>query len=423
MSDTPPPSFYGSSPDPEQAPGQQPPRAQSPFGLHDTQAMPPQGNAPAGPAGRRPGGRTGLVAGVLTGALVVGGLAGLGGAAIHEEWIADDSSSSSSASSEVAPPVIDKDTPQAGRGSVEGVADQVLPSVVRIDVSGANGAGSGSGIVLTEDGQILTNEHVISGVSSGGTISVAFDDGTRAEAEVLGADPLTDTAVIQAKDVSGLTPATIGNSADLRVGQQVVAIGSPFGLDATVTSGIVSALGRPVNVSSDGQGNSTTYPAIQTDAAINPGNSGGPLVDLSGRVVGINSSIRTATSNVSGQGGSIGLGFAIPIDEIMPVVEQMADGETPTHARMGVQVSDASASSDSSSLGALVGDVTSGSSADKAGLESGDVITKVDDEVIDSADDLVATVRTYRPDDEVKVTVMRDGEERTVDLVLDSDAD
>ena len=159
---------------------------------------------------------------------------------------------------------------------------------------------------------------------------------------MLGTDPLTDTAVIKAEDVSGLTPATIGQSANLAVGQGVVAIGSPFGLDATVTSGIVSALARPVNVGADGEGNTTTYPAIQTDAAINPGNSGGPLVDMTGSVIGINSSIRTASGAVQQEAGSIGLGFAIPIDEVMPIVDQMIAGETPTHARLGIQVTDAS---------------------------------------------------------------------------------
>ena len=149
--------------------------------------------------------------------------------------------------------------------------------------------------------------------------------------------------MIKAAGVSDLTPATIGKSANLGVGEGVVAIGSPFGLDATVTSGIVSALDRPVNVGSDDEGNSTTYPAIQTDAAINPGNSGGPLVDMTGAVVGINSSIRTAASQSpfggsSQQSGSIGLGFAIPIDEVMPIVDQMATGETPTHARLGIRI-------------------------------------------------------------------------------------
>ena len=224
----------------------------------------------------------------------------------------------------------------SGDGSVESVAQQVLPSVVEIEVSGPQGAGSGSGIILTSDGQILTNNHVVELAGDSGTMEVSFNDGSHAKATLVGHDPLTDTAVIQAEDVSGLTPATIGSSDSLQVGQSVVAIGSPFGLDATVTSGIVSALERPVDVGSDGQGNSTVYPAIQTDAAINPGNSGGPLVDMAGHVVGINASIRTTgSSQAGGESGSIGLGFAIPIDEVLPVIDQMQKGETPTHARLG----------------------------------------------------------------------------------------
>ena len=231
----------------------------------------------------------------------------------------------------------------------------MLPSVVKIDVTGNGEAGSGSGIILTADGTILTNNHVVEVAGEGGTIKVDFSDGTSADAEILGTDPLTDTAVIQAQDVSGLTPATIGKSANLGVGEGVVAVGSPFGLDATVTSGIVSALDRPVNVGSDDEGNSTTYPAIQTDAAINPGNSGGPLTDMTGAVVGINSSIRTASSQTSEQSGSIGLGFAIPIDEVMPIVDQMAKGETPTHARLGLQVGNPQTGDDA---GAVVREVS-----------------------------------------------------------------
>ena len=209
---------------------------------------------------------------------------------------------------------------------------------MKIDVSGTQGAGSGSGIILSSDGQILTNNHVVELAGDGGTLRVTFNDGTHADAKVLGTDPLTDTALIQAKDVSGLTPATIGKSGDLAVGQGVVAIGSPLGLEATVTSGIVSALNRPVDVGSVGQGNSTVYPAIQTDAAINPGNSGGALVDLNGNVVGINAAIATAGQSTGGESGNIGVGFAIPMDEVMPIVDQMAKGETPTHARLGVSV-------------------------------------------------------------------------------------
>ena len=274
----------------------------------------------------------------------------------------------------------DNDAPE---GSVEQVAAAVLPSVVKLDVFGAQGEGSGSGAILTEDGQILTNDHVASLAGEGGEITVSFSDGTKANATVLGTDPLTDTAVIQAEDVSGLTPITVGQSANLDVGEQVVAIGSPFGLDSTVTSGIVSALDRPVDVGSDGQGNSTVYPAIQTDAAINPGNSGGPLVDMTGKLVGINASIRTTGSSLGAESGSIGLGFAIPIDEVLPVIDQMKNGETPTHARLGITVGDASAASGATGAevteGAQIQDITAGSAAGSAGLESGDVITKIDD--------------------------------------------
>jgi len=232
------------------------------------------------------------------------------------------------------------------------------------------------------------------------------------------------------------------------VGQSVVAIGSPFGLDSTVTSGIVSALDRPVNVGTDSSNNATVYPAIQTDAAINPGNSGGPLVDMSGKVVGINASIRSTTDSSSGQAGSIGLGFAIPMDEVKPVIEQMVKGQTPTHARLGISVQDVGASQQSqqpdqsdpldpfgqqqqqeqpnsaspfSSNGAQVREVGSGSTAQKAGIKVGDVITKVDDHMIVSSDSLVATVRSYRPGDKVSVTYTRDGKAQTVSLTLDSD--
>ncbi len=306
------------------------------------------------------------------------------------------------------------------------VAADVLPSVVRIDVRSGQEGGSGSGIVLSSDGQILTNEHVIAAAGEGAEITVSFADGSRAAATVLGADPLTDTAVIQAEGVEGLTPATIGSSSDLQVGQSVVAIGSPFGLDATVTSGIVSALDRPVGVASDASGDATIYPAIQTDAAINPGNSGGPLVDTAGNVVGINSSIRTSGSTSGSAGGSIGLGFSIPIDEVLPIVEQMAAGETPTHARLGISVSDAAIVEGQSGaeavIGALVREVGEGSTAASAGLEADDVVVRVDDTMITGSDSLVATIRSYRPGDTVTLTFVRDGEEQSVDLELDTDA-
>ena len=380
----------------------------------------PHPSAPAQQQPRRR--RTGLAAAVVATSLLVGGGAGLGGAAV---WDAthDEPAGSATATSAGTAPVSTQSQAPAADGSVESVAQKVLPSVVKIDVSGQQGEASGSGIILTADGTILTNNHVVEMAENGGSLRVSFDDGTSADAEILGTDPLTDTAVIKAQGVSDLTPATIGKSANLGVGEGVVAIGSPFGLDATVTSGIVSALNRPVNVGSDDQGNSTTYPAIQTDAAINPGNSGGPLVDMTGAVIGINSSIRTAASESpygsSGQSGSIGLGFAIPIDEVMPIVDQMAKGETPTHARLGITVGNPQSGEDS---GAVVKDVTSGSTADKAGLSPGSVITRVDQQRITGADSLVATIRSYRPGDTVSVTWTSNGKEQSADLVLDSDA-
>jgi putative serine protease PepD len=396
----------------------------------ETETRPTEPTGPTGPSGpsglsgrsgpERPR-RGGLVALVLAGSLLVGGAAGVGGAAAWDAW--QDDSTSPATEPEVARVADTSDTP-APDGSVEQVAARVLPSVVKIDVAGPAGAGSGSGIILTSDGQILTNNHVVDVAAQGGSLTVSFNDGTHAPARVIGTDPLTDTAVIQAEDVEGLTPATIGESANVDVGQQVVAVGSPFGLDATVTSGIVSALGRPVNVGTDAQGNATVYPAIQTDAAINPGNSGGPLVDMNGHVIGINSSIRTAGSSMSGSpSGSIGLGFAIPIDEVMPLIEDKAAGNTPVHARMGVGVDTANTTDDLITDGAVIREINPGSAAEKAGLEVGDVITKVDDTVITDSDSLIATVRSYRPGDTVTMTFTRDGEEQTVKVTLESDAE
>jgi putative serine protease PepD len=379
---------------------------------------------------RRPGGFT---AAVLAGALLVGGAAGVGGAAWYDAWQGDDTTTSPSASG----PVQASNAATAPTGSVEKVAATVLPSVVKINVAGSSGSGSGSGIVLRKDGTILTNNHVVSLAGDGGTITVSFNDGTTAKATVVGTDPVTDMAVIRAEGVSDLTPATIGRSSSLQVGQAVVAVGSPYGLNSTVTSGIVSAVNRPVSVSSaeeqapqfPGFGEqpqqqeqpnlSTTYPAIQTDAAINPGNSGGPLVDMSGRVVGVNSSIRTADGSVD-SGGSIGLGFAIPIDEALPIVNQIIDGQDPTHARLAVSVSDVQGTS--LEQGAQVQTVQGGGAADKAGLEKGDVITKVDDEVIDGSESLVATIRGHRPGDKVTLTYVRDGKTHTTTATLGSDA-
>jgi putative serine protease PepD len=380
---------------------------------------------PATRQGERRNKRVVFAGSVVAASLLVGGGAGVGGAAAYTAWHDEDTASRTSSAAPTTSRVVDTPSTPAPADSVQSVAAQVLPSVVKIDVAGAQGAGSGSGIILSSDGQILTNNHVVELAGDGGSLRVTFNDGSHADAKVLGTDPLTDTALIQAENVSGLTPATIGKSGDLAVGQSVVAIGSPLGLESTVTSGIVSALNRPVDVGSDGQGNSTVYPAIQTDAAINPGNSGGALVDLNGHVVGINAAIATAGQSVGGESGNIGVGFAIPMDEVMPIVDQMSKGQTPTHARLGVSVkaADSSQGGIQSDEGAPIEKVNAGSTAANAGIAEGDVVTKIDDHLITDADSLIATIRSYRPGDQVTVTYVRNGETKTTQLTLDSDSE
>jgi putative serine protease PepD len=373
-------------------------------------------------------------AALLVGALAGGG-AGVGGAALYHE----NSDSSSTSSTQ---PLHIGDTTTAGNGSssaspsgaisqtTEAAAAMALPSVVKIYGTGPSQSGSGSGIILTSNGQILTNNHVAELGTGGGKLSVSFNDGSTARATIVGRDPLTDLAVIQAKGVKGLQPATIGNSDALSVGEQVIAVGSPFGLDSTVTTGVVSALNRPVTTQGESANDPTTiFPAIQTDAAINPGNSGGPLIDDHGDVVGIDSAIRTDTSSMSGQGGSIGLGFAIPINDAIPIVQQLRQHQTPTHALIGVEVAPTPAT-DKVGLpdGAPVEKVTPGSAGAAAGLSKGDVITKVDNTLVSDADSLIATIRSYRPGDSVTLTVMKStpnghttGSPRTVSLTLGSD--
>jgi putative serine protease PepD len=398
---------------------------------YDQQHQPGQAQQATARRSGRP--TNGIIAGILAAALVLGGVAGVAGAAgftAVDDLVGNDTTATSPSSSESSSVVDQKDVAPSA-DSVEAVARKVLPSVVKINVTGSQEQGSGSGIIISSDGEILTNNHVASVAGRGGSITVNFNDGSAKRARIIGTDPQTDLAVIKAEGVSGLTPATIGRSDKISVGENVVAIGSPFGLQATVTSGIVSAVNRPVSVQPEQTDlapgetapTDTTYPAIQTDAAINPGNSGGPLVDLHGNVVGINSSIRTASSGGldESSGGSIGLGFAIPIDNVWPIVQQLRKGETATHARMGVSVADAS-SNGGLLTGAGIQAVTDGSAAAQAGLKKGDVITKVDGQVVTDSESLVATIRGHRPGDTVRLTVVRGGNDtRTVKVVLDSD--
>jgi putative serine protease PepD len=294
-------------------------------------------------------------------------------------------------------------------------------------VSAGGGTDEGSGVLMRSDGTILTNNHVIAAAASGGDITVTFSDGKTAKASIVGRDASTDLAVIKAAGVSGLTPATFGDSDSVHVGDTVLAIGSPLGLEGSVSAGIISALHRPVDVGSSdqqqdpfggqqgsGSGASTVLSdAIQTDAPINPGNSGGPLVDAQGRVIGINSAIASLSSG-TGQSGNIGVGFAIPVKEATRVAGQLLDGQTVTHAVLGVQVSDVDGG------GARVEALTSGGGAEQAGIKVGDVITEVDGTPVDDATALTAAVRAHRGGDTVRLRLTRSGTSRTVTATLGS---
>ncbi len=306
-------------------------------------------------------------------------------------------------------------------------AAAVLPSVVSITFESNLGAGEGSGVIISSDGEILTNNHVVVGAVNGGTLTVTFSDGSKADARILGRDPATDLAVIKAEGVSGLTPATLGSSADLHVGDTVLAIGSPLGLEGSVSAGIVSALDRSITLSNDepqspfgNDGQSQASPsavidAIQTDAAINPGNSGGALINTDGEVVGINTAIASLAGGggVGSQSGNIGVGFAIPIDSARSIAKQLVDKGEATHAFLGVRIADAE-----SGGGAVVAEVTEGQPAAKAGLEQGDVITRVDDTKITSGSDLTSAIRSHQPGDKVKITYARNGDEKTAEVTL-----
>jgi len=391
------------------------------FGAPGThQGASPGPNWPLGPqqataTAPKPKRRAGLAVVALT-ALLVGTASGVGGAAVYSattDHTANTPSVTAPLNGNQAAPA------SAPDGSVQSASAKVLPSVVKIAVATSQGAATGSGIVISKDGLIVTNNHVVAGAGQGANISVMLNDGRTVNATVKGTDPLTDLAVIHA-DATDLTPATLGQSGKLAVGQGVVAIGSPFGLEATVTSGIVSALNRPVTSGDEQQDSTTVFPAIQTDAAINPGNSGGALIDLAGQVVGINSAIKTAGGSGQSEGGNIGLGFAIPIDQAKPIIDELVAKGKATHARLGVTVGDAQ-SSDGLTNGARLGEVTSGGAADKAGLQSGDVVTAVDGKAIASGDALVAAVRSHRPGDEVKLSITRNGKPQTVNATLGSD--
>jgi putative serine protease PepD len=288
-------------------------------------------------------------------------------------------------------------------GTVSAAAAKIQPSVVTISVQSGSGVDVGSGVVLDSSGHILTNNHVVAAAARSGGITVTFSDGSTASATVVGTASSSDLAVIKVSGEANLVPATFAESGSLETGQAVVAVGAPLGLSESVTSGIVSNTARPVRSGTD---DGAVYLAVQTDAAINPGNSGGPLVDLNGAVVGINSSI--ATTSGSSQSGSIGIGFAIPSDLAVRVASELIATGTSADSSLGVTV----AGSDSNaveSTGATLQAVTGGGPAARAGLQAGDVVTKVNDFEVGSSDGLIAAIRYYAPGTKVTVSYIRNG--------------
>jgi putative serine protease PepD len=351
---------------------------------------------------------------VLVAALLAGGVGGGVG-----YWAADRNSDNASSSTTVTTSGSSKDLSRAST-SVAAIAKKALPSVVTIEATGSSESGTGTGFVFDKQGHILTNNHVVAPAADGGKLTATFSDGKKYTAEVVGRASGYDVAVIKLKGISAdkLTPLALGDSDATAVGDATIAIGAPFGLSGTVTTGIVSAMHRPV-ASSDGTGSSASYmSAIQTDASINPGNSGGPLLNGQGAVIGIDSAIQsTGSSDSTTQSGSIGLGFAIPINQAKRVAQDLIKTGQPVYPVIGVSV-DSSYTGEGAKISTGTDAITSGGPAAAAGLQAGDIITKFDDAVIDSSPTLIAEIWQHEPGEKVTLTYTRSGQSHTVSLTL-----
>jgi len=306
---------------------------------------------------------------------------------------------------------------EAEDGSVAAVAQELLPSTVQIsaELEGEEGGATGSGFVLDARGHVVTNNHVVADAAEDdGAIRIVDQAGNRYDAEVVGRSPVYDLAVLYAKEVEGMKPAALGASTALRVGEGVVAIGSPLGLSSTVTAGIVSALKRPVTTG-DSANDSSYINAVQTDAAINPGNSGGPLVNLRGQVVGVNSAIATTGGGMlGGESGNIGVGFAIPIEQVRVTADQILRSGRASYPVIGAQVE----TGQRDGTGARIEEVLDDTPASEAGLQAGDVVVAVDGERVTDGIALIVSIRTHQPGETIAFTVVRDGDEREVEVTL-----
>ena len=301
-------------------------------------------------------------------------------------------------------------------GSVAEIAQRVLPSVVSIEAQSGRGGSTGSGFIIDSRGYILTNNHVIaSSAMSGGDIRVRLNDGFSYDAKVIGRDSSYDLAVIKIV-APNLKALQFGDSDEVAVGDSVIAIGSPLGLSGTVTLGIISAKDRAVTAGGD-DAESAFINALQTDAAINPGNSGGPLVNSTGAVIGVNSAIASLGTSFSGQSGSIGLGFAIPINQARKTADQLIKTGKATYPVMGISV-DMNYSGDGAMIAKTGVAIVPGGAAAKAGLKSGDIITEIDGRAITSSDELIVAIRSHNVGEKIEVTYKRDGVSKTVTLTL-----
>ena len=365
---------------------------------------------PSAPRHGKSGGNGGKVALAVTGAAIVAIVAGtIGGAVGFTAARLTAPAPTAALAAPAAPLGSTGDSPSlAANGSIAAVAQAVQPSVVQVNVG--DGEGTGSGFIIREDGYILTNNHVAGG---GGALSVTFSDGQTAEAQLVGKNAGYDLAVIKVEK-AGLPAVSLGSSDALQVGDTTIAIGSPLGLQGTVTSGIVSALNRPVSVGGEsGQGDTAFINAIQTDAAINPGNSGGPLVDGNGAVIGVNSAIMSLGSGMGSGAGSIGLGFAIPIDTAQRIASELISTGSSSTPIIGVQLA-----MDFAGPGARIADVSSDGPAAAAGLLADDVIIELNGVPVQDATDLIVDIRSLAPGETVNLTVDRGGQERSFDLTL-----
>ncbi|GGN82741.1 protease [Streptomyces albiflavescens] len=414
----PPAAYAGTA---HEAPVQSP-QPPTPWQNYDPWAAPAplqqNGAAVATVTQRRKRAKKVLVLGAVVLALVSGGVGGAVGAYLERNGEIGD----------VELPQAGKEAPGRASDSVAGIAAHALPSVVTLHVRGSQEEGTGTGFVLDGQGHILTNNHVIEPAGSGGEISVTFSGGETAKAKVVGHDSGYDLAVVKVSGVSGLDPMPLGNSDNVQVGDPVVAIGAPFDLANTVTSGIISAKERPITAGGEkGDGSDVSYvDALQTDAPINPGNSGGPLLDSKARVIGINSAIRSAGSGSDlegGQAGSIGLGFAIPINQGKRVAEELINTGKATHPVIGVTL-DMNYAGDGARVGTKGNGggppVTAGGPGAVAGIKAGDVITEVDGQRVHSGEELIVKTRAHRPGDRLRLTLRRGDTQKKVTLVLGS---